>query len=93
MNDPEFRQAVQVLQAHIHVADYYFNRYEKCLERNGMTFLSVAEKKHAPQYLMTLLNEFWDALPDSPHIRVEPFFTLCDLCSTDVYDETGEQLQ
>lgn len=88
MNDPQYRQAVASLQINIFAADYYTNRYARCVEHHGLSFQTIVEKKHPPHELMTMLNDFWDSLPDAPHIRVQPFFDLCDLCAEDVSDES-----
>lgn len=45
-----------------------------------MTRVDVEKKLYPTEKLHALWEEFWWQLPDGPHIRVEPFFTICDLC-------------
>lgn len=90
MTDLDYRKAARDLQIDIFAADYYVNRYARCVEGNGLSYDSIVEMKHPAHELMPMLNDFWNSLPDAPHIRVQPFFLLCDLCAEDVYDENPQ---
>lgn len=67
-------------QSQIFSGDFYRNRYVACLKKHGMTSEGIEKKEYSNAKLHTLWEEFWWQLPDSPSIRVEPFFLICDLC-------------
>jgi hypothetical protein len=52
-----------------------------------MTRVDVEKKLYSAPKLHALWEEFWWQLPDSPSIRVEPFFMICDLCEDPDLDE------
>jgi hypothetical protein len=59
--------------------DYYVKNLLRVLNElkmnDGTPIESFDDKK-----LIGMWNEFWLSLPDSPSIRVHPFFKLCYLC-------------
>ena len=80
MSTQTYQERSAAAQAQIYSTGYYTNRYEACLKKHGMTRIDVEKKLYTAPKLHALWEEFWWQLPDSPSIRVEPFFMICDLC-------------
>lgn len=68
-----YKNEVLALDAKIHENEFYVSRWERV--KNGRDLSSMCDRD-----LQTILNEFWDRLPDSKEIHKEPFYELCDLC-------------
>ena len=75
-----YKEQVAVLQQQIYKQEYFVNLWEHCLFEHGLSKQLVASGVYKDAKLNLVLNDFWFALPDAPHIRVDPFFLLCDLC-------------
>lgn len=68
-----YKNKVLALDAKIHEKEFYVSRWEHV--KNGRDLSSMCDRD-----LQSILNEFWDRLPDSKEIHKEPFYELCDLC-------------
>lgn len=68
-----YKNKVLALDAKIHEKEFYVSRWERV--KNGRDLSSMCDRD-----LQSILNEFWDRLPDSKEIHKEPFYELCDLC-------------
>lgn len=75
----EIQRNAQELQCAIIDNDYYVKLYSAALKRHGMTADGVDEAEFTDAKLVDMANTFWFALPDSPSIRREPFFQLCNI--------------
>lgn len=69
----DYMAKVIVLERSIYSNDFYVSRWERI--KNGRDLRSMSDSD-----LCSLLNKFWDALPDSMSIHREPFYDLCELC-------------
>lgn len=61
------------LERSIYSNEYYVKLWEQVKNGRDITGLNDYE-------LCTMLNDFWDILPDSMSIQREPFNALCDRC-------------
>lgn len=74
-----------LLQKDIYATQYYVKRYEDCLKRAKMTSEGVEKHSYLDNQLVVMWNDFWLSLPDSPEIRTETFFALCDIAE-EIFD-------
>lgn len=75
------------VQLQIFAEDYYTQRYQECLKKTGITRIDVEKKLCSSDKLHSLWEAFWWSLPDSPSIRREPFFSICDICESYELDD------
>lgn len=73
------QQAMIDLQTDISCKDYFVDLYFLCLDSKSMTAEGIHESEYSDEQIINLCNDFWLALPDSPSIRRQPFFALCDI--------------
>ena len=69
----DYMVKVFVLEQSIYSNNYYVELWEQAKNERDITQTGDEE-------LCTMLNDFWDILPDSMSIHREPFNALCDLC-------------
>ena len=69
----KYKNKVLALDAKIHEKEFYVSRWEHV--KNGRDITQTGDEE-----LCSMLNAFWDILPDSLSIQREPFNELCDLC-------------
>lgn len=82
------QQAMIDLQQQIMDNDYYVELYDLSLIGNQMHFDGITEEEYSDDQIINLCNDFWLALPDSPSIRRQPFFALCDIAEHCFDDES-----
>ncbi len=75
----EIQEAMLHLQYAIVDEGYYVNLYEFYLSKYDMTPEDIILGLYPDNKIINLCNAFWMDLPDSPKIRVHPFFALCDI--------------
>lgn len=73
MSDREIwlSKALDVI-ASIYEQDFYVSIWESVAHKQPITEL---EKRD----ILKPFQDFWNTLPDTPYIRREPFFAICDL--------------
>jgi len=76
----EIQRAAINLQDKIFSEKYYIDLYLKVLGKYNMSTASIDQSEFDDDKLVSMLNTFWMALPDSKEIRRDPFFDLCDIC-------------
>ena len=81
----DIQKAAIKVQDAIYKEEYYVSLYEAALRHNNMSVASIDQSEFSDQQLITMMNDFWSLLPDSPSIRREPFFALCDICE-EIYE-------
>lgn len=59
--------------------EYYLPLWKGTLSRYHLTEDDLIFGKVEYKTVIELLDDFWNALPDSPEIRTVPFFLLCDI--------------
>lgn len=76
----EIQRATIQLQDKIFTEKYYIDLYLAVLAKHDMSTASIDQSEFDDHKLISMLNNFWMALPDSKEIRRAPFFDLCDIC-------------
>lgn len=79
MTELSYREEAIKLSDEIYRLDYYTDLWYNIVQ--NFDFETATEYE-----ICDILNKFWFALPDSPAIRRDPFFKLCDL-SERIFDE------
>lgn len=82
------QQAMIDLQQRILNSNYYLRLYEDCVRKAKMNFNGIINEEYSDEQIINLCNYFWLALPDSPSIRRQPFFDLCDIAEHCFDDES-----
>jgi len=78
----------------VYVEDYYVDVFESAVgrlnQRLGTSFTTdtISDLVNAED-IVTLWNNFWIILPDSPSIHRPPFDLVCEICEYD-YREDDE---
>ena len=74
-------------QERVFKESYFPSLYEKALNGLSLKPTDVAERKVDERTLVNLWNTFWMYLPDTPAIRTNLFFKICDICAEMFDDE------
>lgn len=82
------QQAMIDLQKQIYDNDYFLSTYDKVVKQNNMSHLWIEKGRYPDEVIVMFCNNFWLALPDSPSIRRQPFFDLCDIAEHCFDDES-----
>lgn len=81
----EIQRKMIHLQTAIYENEYYVHIYHNALAWNNMSITSIDQGEFTDREIINMCNDFWEMLPDSPEIRTDPFFKLCDICES-MYD-------
>ena len=73
------QQQIISLQQQILREDYYTLLYSKTLAKHDMMPIGICHVEYSDAKIIDMCNDFWLDLPDTPEIRREPFFLLCDI--------------
>lgn len=84
------QQAMIDLQQQIYDSDYFLDTYDRVVKQNNMFQLWIGKGSYPDDTIIMFCNNFWLALPDSPSIRRQPFFALCDIAEK-CFDEGEEE--
>ena len=74
------QQRSKDLSMKIFTRAYYVHLYLEVLTKSGIQPSAIEKCELDDQKLIKMWNAFWLKLPDSPQIRRDPFFDLCDIC-------------
>jgi hypothetical protein len=75
----DLRQKMADIQGEIFAHRYYVEIYKRILSQLQITSSNISAMKYPRERVIRLAHYFWNALPDSPAVRREPFFKLCDI--------------
>lgn len=81
----DIKHAAMKVQDAIYKEEFYIRLYEATLAKHNMSVASIDQSEFSDKQLILMMNDFWEALPDSPVIRRAPFFALCDICE-EIYE-------
>lgn len=75
----QIQQDAIKLQEEIFEKQYFVQLYLQALGKHNMSTASIDQSEFTDEQIIDMANTFWELLPDSPTIRREPFYLLCDI--------------
>ncbi|WP_407306968.1 hypothetical protein [Acinetobacter sp.] len=69
----------KLLAAEVNEQHYYPQLFAEILVAHDMGPDGIASESYEDKKIIHMCHDFWEALPDSPSIRREPFFALCNI--------------
>lgn len=83
MSSPIQNESADVLRE-VLSKNYYVHLLPVCFAKYQINMNDILEYKCSDDTLISFWNKFWFSLPDSPAIRIQPFYRICDLCTGEV---------
>lgn len=84
------QQQMNYLAHAVYDEDYYIDIFVAAMNKHEMGIEGCAQYKYSDAKIIEMCNDFWLDLPDTPAIRREPFFLLCDIAEH-CFDEEEQQ--
>lgn len=73
----------------INTEQYFVPLFQATMEGHGFTIEGVQGESYTDSEIVSLVNDFWFELPDSPTIRRVPFGLVCDIAQTETEEPAG----
>lgn len=74
---------VAAVQDRVFKEQYYDHLWCIALIKHNMSTATIDQHEHTDKQLISMVNTFWELLPDHMCIRTGPFFEVCDIAASD----------
>lgn len=82
----EIQQKFKDVFAAVNSEHYYPQLFSNAMLEHNMDPDGVNNFEYDDKKIVLMINDFWEALPDSPSIRRPPFFQVCDIAEN-IFEE------
>lgn len=86
----QLQQDMVALQDQVIKENYYVDLYQRALKAYNMTQEDIKNFAYNDAKIVDMTNSFWFELPESPAVRRDPFWALCNIAEHCFDDEVDE---